>query len=142
MGRRASAPSGGAVNGESRSRASWFRARAKNVLKALSARRVEQLWSARPSGTACPCRRRCTFPTRKRTCCSQLAQPIDQRRRTEFLQAVAAEIEANGHTNGAGVGPGLVHQIGRTLQRRFWHPPAETEAVEPRHDGPKASAGR
>jgi hypothetical protein len=71
----------------------------------------------------------------------ELARPIAQGRRSEFLSAVAAELESNGHRDGVGVG--LVHQIGRTLQRRFWEPPQETEAVEPRHDGPRpAQAGR
>jgi hypothetical protein len=33
-----------------------------------------------------------------------LAQPIDQRRRTEFLQAVAAELEASGQAGAIGIG--------------------------------------
>jgi hypothetical protein len=67
----------------------------------------------------------------------ELARPISQSRRSEFLAAVAAELQTNGHAGGVG----LVHQTGRVIQRRFWHPPAETGA-EPRHDGPKTLAGR
>jgi hypothetical protein len=48
-----------------------------------------------------------------------LAGPIDQRLRTEFLIAVAAELEASGQAGG----PGAVHRIGRVVQRRFWDPP-------------------
>jgi hypothetical protein len=48
-----------------------------------------------------------------------LAGPIDQRLRTEFLTAVAAELEASGQAGG----PGAVHRIGRVVQRRFFDPP-------------------
>ena len=48
-----------------------------------------------------------------------LAAPIDQRLRTEFLTAVAAELEASGQAGG----PGVVHRVGRVVQRRFWDPP-------------------
>jgi hypothetical protein len=50
-----------------------------------------------------------------------LAAPIDQRLRTEFLTAVAAELEANGQAGPAG--PGAVHRIGRVVQRRFFDAP-------------------
>ena len=81
-----------------------------------------------------------SFSTEELDLLHELARPIDQHRRPEFLQMVAAELEASGHANGDGVGVGLVHQIGRTVQRRFWHPPAETEAVEPRHDGARQAS--
>jgi hypothetical protein len=47
-----------------------------------------------------------------------LAQPIDQRRRSEFLQAVAAQLETCPEP-----GPGAVHRIARAVQRRFFDPP-------------------
>jgi hypothetical protein len=50
-----------------------------------------------------------------------LAQPIDQRQRTEFLAAVAAELEANGQAGAVGIGS--VHRVARTVQRRFFDPP-------------------
>jgi hypothetical protein len=52
-----------------------------------------------------------------------LAQPIDQRLRTEFLTAVAAELEAAATQTGVGPGPGAVHRVARTVQRRFFDPP-------------------
>jgi hypothetical protein len=51
-----------------------------------------------------------------------LAQPIDQRQRTEFLAAVAAELEAGGPAGAVGIGS--VHRVARTVQRRFFDPPA------------------
>jgi hypothetical protein len=50
-----------------------------------------------------------------------LAQPIDQRRRTEFLQAVAAQLETSGQAGAVGIGS--VHRIAAQVQRRFWEPP-------------------
>ena len=51
-----------------------------------------------------------------------LAEPIDQRQRTEFLAAVAAELEAGGQAGA--IGEGSVHRVARTVQRRFFDPPA------------------
>jgi hypothetical protein len=51
-----------------------------------------------------------------------LAQPIDQRRRTEFLQAVAQELDASGQAGAVGIGS--VHRVAAQVQRRFWEPPA------------------
>jgi hypothetical protein len=48
-----------------------------------------------------------------------LAGPIDQQSRPKFLQEVAQELEASGQAGG----PGVVHRVGRAVQRRFWHPP-------------------
>jgi hypothetical protein len=48
-----------------------------------------------------------------------LSQPIDHRLRSQFLAAVAAELEARG----GACGPGVVHQVARTVQRKFWDPP-------------------
>ena len=53
----------------------------------------------------------------------ELSAPIDQRRRQEFLLAIAAELEASGQAGEGDVGPGLVHRVGRQVQRRFWEPP-------------------
>jgi hypothetical protein len=59
-----------------------------------------------------------------------LAAPIDQRLRPEFLAAVAAAIE------GQASGPGLVHQVGRRVQREFWTPPQlSPNATAPVHRG-------
>ena len=50
-----------------------------------------------------------------------LAVPIEQHLRTEFLTAVAAELEANGQSGTVGIGS--VHRVARTVQRRFFDPP-------------------
>jgi hypothetical protein len=47
-----------------------------------------------------------------------LAEPLDHRRRGEFLATVAAELEACPQP-----GPGLVHRVAAQVQRRFWDPP-------------------
>jgi len=46
-----------------------------------------------------------------------LAGPIDQQRRPQFLQEVAAELEAS--RQAGEVGEGSVHRVGRTVQRRY-----------------------
>ena len=48
-----------------------------------------------------------------------LAAPIDQQLRPQFLQEVAAELEASGQAGG----PGAVHRVARKVQRRFFDPP-------------------
>ncbi len=50
-----------------------------------------------------------------------LAGPIDQRRRPEFLQEVAAEFEAR--RQAGEIGEGAVRRVARTLQRKFFDPP-------------------
>lgn len=62
-----------------------------------------------------------------------LARPIDQRLRPQFLQEVAAELEASGQAGG----PGGVHRIGRVVQRRFFDPPQLPNA-SPVHRGSAA----
>jgi hypothetical protein len=47
----------------------------------------------------------------------ELARPIEPAQRSAFLDAVAAAIA------GQASGPGLVHQLGRRIQREFWTPP-------------------
>ena len=59
-----------------------------------------------------------------------LAAPIDHRNRDQFLREVAAELEAASAQTGVGPGPGLVHRVARTVQRRFFVPLAR--AVTPR----------
>jgi hypothetical protein len=64
-----------------------------------------------------------------------LAAPIDQRQRNQFLQEVAAELEASGQAGG----PGAVHRIGRVVHRRFWDPPTiSPNATAPVHRGSAA----
>jgi hypothetical protein len=57
-----------------------------------------------------------------------LAEPIDQRRRYEFLQEVAQELEA--HRQAGEIGEGAVHRLARTIQRKFWEPPNLRDAPE------------
>ena len=55
-----------------------------------------------------------------------LAEPIDQRRRYEFLQEVATELET--HRQAGEIGVGAVHRLARTIQRKYWHPPQFSES--------------
>ena len=50
-----------------------------------------------------------------------LAGPIDQRLRPQFLQEVAAELEAK--RQAGEIGEGSVHRLARQIQRRFFDPP-------------------
>jgi hypothetical protein len=50
-----------------------------------------------------------------------LAAPIEQHLRTEFLTAVAAELETSGQPGAVGIGS--VHRVARAVQRRFFDPP-------------------
>ena len=50
----------------------------------------------------------------------ELAAPVEQRRRDQFLSAVIAELE-----NAAAVGPGAVHRAARSILAQFWSPPAD-----------------
>lgn len=62
-----------------------------------------------------------------------LAQPIEPAQRSAFLDAVAAAI------GGQASGPGLVHQVGRRIQRQFWTPPQiSPNATAPEHRGSAA----
>ena len=51
----------------------------------------------------------------------RLAEPIDHQRRPQFLQEVAAELEAK--RQAGEIGEGVVHRVARTLQRKYWEPP-------------------
>jgi hypothetical protein len=59
-----------------------------------------------------------------------LAQPIAPERRPQFLDAVAAELEASGQS-----GAGAVHRTARRLQRAYWDPPGSTLVGEPKPRG-------
>ena len=50
-----------------------------------------------------------------------LAGPIDQQRRPQFLQEVAAELEAK--RQAGELGEGYVHRLARQIQRRYFTPP-------------------
>jgi hypothetical protein len=52
-----------------------------------------------------------------------LSEPIDQRRRTEFMAEAARRIEEASPRNG--IGPGVVHRIGRATQRDYFDPPMD-----------------
>lgn len=69
-----------------------------------------------------------------------LSAPIDQQRRPQFLQEVAAELEASGPAGE--IGEGSVHRLARQIQRRFFDPPQLPNASKaaraysgPRFDG-------
>jgi hypothetical protein len=57
-----------------------------------------------------------------------LAEPIDQRNRDQFLQEVAAELDA--HRQAGEIGEGTVHRLARTIQRKYFVPP-QTREGEP-----------
>jgi hypothetical protein len=50
-----------------------------------------------------------------------LAGPIDPQLRAQFLQEVAAELEAQ--RQAGKIGEGAVHRVGRIIQRRYFDPP-------------------
>jgi hypothetical protein len=52
-----------------------------------------------------------------------LSEPIDQRRRTEFMAEAAWRIEEASPRDG--VGPGVVHRVGRVVQRAYFDPPVD-----------------
>jgi len=52
-----------------------------------------------------------------------LAAPIDQRQREQFLVEVAAELEAASAQTGVGPGLGVLHRVGRVIQRKYFDPP-------------------
>jgi hypothetical protein len=64
-----------------------------------------------------------------------LAGPIDQRLRPQFLQEVAAELEAK--RQAGEIGEGAVRRTARAVQRRFFDPP---ELAQPAQ-GPRRATG-
>jgi hypothetical protein len=64
-----------------------------------------------------------------------LSGPIAPAARPAFLDAVAAAIEAKGQLSGAGI----VHQVGRQIQRQFWEPPALPNQSAPVHRGTRVA---
>jgi hypothetical protein len=59
-----------------------------------------------------------------------LAQPIDQRQRTQFLTEFTTAIEQEAARTS--VGPSLVHRVARTVQRRFFFDPPQPPNASPR----------
>ena len=60
----------------------------------------------------------------------ELSRPVEPGQRSAFLDAVAAAIGEQAS------GPGLVHQVGRRIQREFWTPPQlSPNATAPVHRG-------
>ena len=74
---------------------------------------------ARPHRSRCPCR--CIFSDEELALLTSLAAPTERHLRTEFLTAVAAELETNGQAGAVGIGSG--HRVARAVQRRFFDPP-------------------
>ena len=52
-----------------------------------------------------------------------LAAPIYHRQRDQFLHEVAAELEAASAQTGVGPGLGVLHRVGRVVQRKYFDPP-------------------
>ena len=50
-----------------------------------------------------------------------LARPIDHQLRAQFLQEVAAELEAK--RQAGEIGEGSVNRVARTIQRKYFDPP-------------------
>ena len=70
------------------------------------------------------------FTSEEITLLLSLARPIEPSQRSAFLDAVAAAIGEQAS------GPGLVHQVGRRIQRQFWSPPEMSpNATAPVHRG-------
>jgi hypothetical protein len=51
---------------------------------------------------------------------NDLATPIDDARRPEFMQAVAHELE-----NASAIGPGSAHRAARSVIKQFWSAPPD-----------------
>jgi hypothetical protein len=62
-----------------------------------------------------------------------LSDPIDQRRRSDFLQEATRRLEAT-----PVIGPGTAHQVGRLVQRDFFDPPQD---LRQGRVGPRGSRG-
>jgi hypothetical protein len=62
-----------------------------------------------------------------------LSEPIDQRRRSDFLQEATRRLEATPI-----VGPGTAHQVGRVVQRDFLNPPLDLRQGRVGPRGPRS----
>ena len=72
------------------------------------------------------------FSDEEMTMLINLSGPIAPAARPAFLDAVAAAVEAKGQPSGIG----LVHQVGRQIQRQFWDPPQiSPNTTAPAHRG-------
>jgi hypothetical protein len=70
------------------------------------------------------------FSTEELDVLINLSGPIAPAARPAFLDAVASAVEAKGPSRGVGI----VHQVGRQIQRDFWTPPAlSPNASAPTH---------
>jgi hypothetical protein len=73
------------------------------------------------------------FSDEEMTLLLELSRPIESAQRSAFLDAVAAAIVEQAS------GPGLVHQVGKRIQRQFWTPPElSPNATAPVHRGSAA----
>ena len=65
-----------------------------------------------------------------------LSEPIDQRRRADFM--LEAERRIAEGSSPSMIGPGLVHRVGRATQREFFDPPQDLrqDRIGPR--GPRS----
>jgi hypothetical protein len=52
-----------------------------------------------------------------------LAASLDHRQRDQFPHEVAAELEAASAQTGVGAGLGVLHRVGRVVQRKYFDPP-------------------
>jgi hypothetical protein len=68
---------------------------------------------------------RLSLSTEEKDLLLSLSAPIDQRQRDQFLREVTVGIEEEAARTC--VGPGLVHRVARTVQRRFFDPPELSE---------------
>jgi hypothetical protein len=62
-----------------------------------------------------------------------LSEPIDQWRRSDFLQEATRRLEAEPI-----VGPGTAHQVGRVVQRDFFDPPQDLRQNRVGPRGPRS----
>jgi hypothetical protein len=104
----------------------WFRSGPEKVLNPLQSQRTcRHQWRAPiPELLTMPL----DFSDEEMTLLLELSRPIEPAQRSAFLDAVAAAIGEQAS------GPGLVHQVGRRVQRQFWTPPQLANAT-PVHRG-------
>jgi hypothetical protein len=62
-----------------------------------------------------------------------LSEPLDQRRKQDFLQEATRRLEA-----ASVVGPGTAHQVGRVVQRDFFDPPPDLRQGRVGPRGPRS----
>jgi hypothetical protein len=72
-----------------------------------------------------------SFSTEELDLLLALAAPIDQRQRDQFLHEVAAELDAAAAQTGVERGLGVLHRVGRVVQRKYFDPPELPNASPP-----------